>query len=235
MIRRLAVSLAGWAIVSIVLAAPASAHVSVNPDTATKGSFAKLTLRVPTEEDVASTVKLEVRFPDPSVAPLASASVQPHPGWSYKIDKTHLATPVKSDDGDVTDVVSLITWTADSAANGIKPGEFDEFSVSAGPLPTTVDSLEFRVVQTYSNGDVVRWIDPTTPGAAEPQHPAPVLTLVAGTDSVGSAAPTEKAAPIVSKSSVDQAKTFAVVGIVIGALGLLAAIGALVVARKRAA
>ena len=45
------------------LAAPASAHVTVNPREATKGSFAKLTFRVPNERPDSGTTKLEVSFP----------------------------------------------------------------------------------------------------------------------------------------------------------------------------
>jgi hypothetical protein len=37
--------------------------------------------------------------------------------------------------------------------------------------------LVFKAVQTYDNGDVVRWIDTSTPGGAEPDHPAPTVTL----------------------------------------------------------
>jgi uncharacterized protein len=219
--RRLAAALTVSAIALLTLGGPASAHVSVNPREATKGGFAKLSFRVPTESADASTVKLEVQFPDPTTAPLAFASVQPHPGWSYKVDTVHLDTPVKSDDGDVTDVVGTITWTADSPDAGIKPGEFDEFNISVGPLPTTVDSMTFKAVQTYSNGDVVRWIE----AGESADHPAPVLTLTAATDAT--------AASTVDSSDVDGAKTLGVIGIVVGALGLLVAVGALVSARKR--
>ena len=56
-----------------------------------------------------------------------------------------------------------------------RPGTFQRFPVSMGPLPD-VDSLEFKAAQTYSSGEVVRWIEPRT-GDAEPEHPAPMLTL----------------------------------------------------------
>jgi uncharacterized protein YcnI len=156
------------------LAGPASAHVTVNPDTATQGGYAKLTFRVPTEEDNASTVKVQVFFP-PS-QPLASVSVKPHPGWSYRVTTTKLSKPVATGGGSITRAVSRITWTADSAASAIKPGQFDEFDISAGPLPNA-SSMEFKTVQTYSDGHVVRWIQSSTAGA-EADHPAPVLTLV---------------------------------------------------------
>ena len=48
---------------TLALAAPASAHVTVNPNTATPGSYSKVTFRVPNEKDSANTTKLEVNLP----------------------------------------------------------------------------------------------------------------------------------------------------------------------------
>ena len=110
----------------------------------------------------------------PTDHPVASVSVQPVPGWTVKVDTTKLATPITTDDGPVTEAVSAVTWTGK-----LDPGQFQQFPVSMGPLPTDTDALVFKAVQTYSNGDVVRWIDPTTPGGPEPEHPAPTLTLTA--------------------------------------------------------
>jgi hypothetical protein len=44
-------------------------------------------------------------------------------------------------------------------------------------LPTKPNKLTFKVIQTYSNGDAVSWIQETVKGAPEPDHPAPVLEL----------------------------------------------------------
>ena len=146
----------------------------VAPNTATAGGYTKLTFRVPTESDTASTTKLAVYFP--ADHPFASVSVKPHAGWSFKVSDQKLKTPISSDDGQVTEAVSKIVWTADSAADAIKPGEFDEFDVSVGPLPDS-GSLEFKALQSYSDGSVVRWIEDAVAGQAEPEHPAPVLTI----------------------------------------------------------
>ena len=106
----------------------------------------------------------------------ASVSTKPLPGWTANAEKSKLATPIKSDDGEITEAVQKITWTAAPDAV-VKPGEFQEFEVSLGPLPK-VDILVFKALQTYSDGQVVRWIeDPPTDGGAEPEHPAPVLKL----------------------------------------------------------
>ena len=50
-------------------------------------------------------------------------------------------------------------------------------AVFGGPLPKNVNQLVFKASQTYSDGDVVQWIEPTVKGGAEPEHPAPVLKL----------------------------------------------------------
>ena len=105
--------------------------------------------------------QLEVTFP--TKYPIASVSVKPMTGWTITTEKTKLAKPVATDDGSVTEAVSKITWTA--TAGGLEPGQFDLFTISAGPLPTKPSKLEFKALQTYSDGDIVRWIEPSVKGA----------------------------------------------------------------------
>jgi uncharacterized protein YcnI len=157
-----------------VVVGPSAAHVTV-PDPATQGGFGAITFRVPTERPNASTNKLEVTFP--ADQPLAFVSVKPRPGWTYKVDKAKLAQPLDVEGRQVTEAVSKITWTAATGPVAIHPGEYDEFSVSVGFLPKA-EHMVFKAVQTYDNGEIVRWIEQAAPGAAEPEHPAPVLTLV---------------------------------------------------------
>ena len=93
--------------------------------------------------------------------------------------KTKLAAPVQTDDGQVTEAVSQVVWTAAPGA-GIGPDQYQDFAVSVGPIPT-VSTLTFKAVQTYSDGQVVRWIEQSAPGTPEPDHPAPVVTVTAAT------------------------------------------------------
>jgi uncharacterized protein YcnI len=171
--RLLAVAAAAT-IATIGFAAPASAHVTVSSASATQGGYAKLTFRVPNEKDAAQTVKLEVLLPEDT--PIASVSVKPVPGWTAQLERTKLATPIKTGEREITEVVSKITWTA-ASGSAIQAGQFQEFDVSAGPLPKA-DQLVFKALQTYSDNDVVRWIEVPKAGD-EPEHPAPVLKLVA--------------------------------------------------------
>jgi uncharacterized protein YcnI len=179
-IRRLRLPFLALLAIAIVAvgATAAGAHVSVVPGTAPKGGFEILSFSVPNEEPAANTVKLEVTLPTKS--PIAFVSTQPMPGWTVAVEKTTLAKPVKTDDGEITEAVSKITWTA--TEGGLEPGEFDLFTISAGPLPTNTGKLTFKAIQTYNDGTVVSWIQKTVKGAPEPEHPAPTLTLTAADD-----------------------------------------------------
>lgn len=166
------------AVAWLVLAGPASAHVTVSAPGATAGgSDQVITFRVPNESATAATTELQVKFPTDT--PIASVLPQPHPGWTVTTTTVKLAKPIVTDDGDITDAVSTITWKADSKADGIPVGQFDQFPVIAGQLPDT-SSLTFPAIQTYSDGSVVNWVEVAAPGSTqEPDHPAPVLTLAA--------------------------------------------------------
>jgi uncharacterized protein len=173
------------------LAGPASAHVTVSASEAAPGaSDVVITFRVPTESDTASTTGLAVQLPTDT--PIASVLVAPHPGWTDTVQTVNLKTPIHTDDGDISQAVSVINWKANSPAAGIKPGQFDEFVIIAGLLPK-VNSLTFKAIQTYSDGTQVAWIETPAPGSsAEPEHPAPVLSLAAAaggapTNRIGSA------------------------------------------------
>lgn len=230
----------------VALAAPAAAHVTVQPPEAEVGGYTKLTFRVPNESDSAGTVELEVSFPEDT--PFGSARVKPRAGWTAEVEKEKLPEPVEIGHSEVTEAVRSITWTADDGVR-IGPGEFDEFEVAVGPLPDT-DRLEFPAVQTYEDGEVVAW-DQSTEGEAEPERPAPTLLLhAAGADShdhgsgdgdQGNAATvsnsTDGAAgsdAVAAQGSDDTARALGTAGLVVGFLGLLVGAFGLVMARRRA-
>ncbi|MFG2756658.1 YcnI family protein [Streptomyces wuyuanensis] len=230
----------------LLLCGPAVAHVSVQPQgEASKGGYATVNFKVPNERDNASTVKLEVTVP--AGHPLSSVMPQPVPGWKAEVTKTKLAKPLSVHGKQITEAVSKITWTA--AGGRIGPGEFQQFPVSLGQLPENTDELVFKALQTYDNKEVVRWIEEPQDGAAEPDHPAPVLALSAATgDHHGGGAGDKGAADgknaahtadhadggteTAASSTDTAARVLAVVGILVGAAGV--AFGVLA-GRRRAA
>lgn len=151
--------------------AGAQAHVTLQPNTAAAGAFTVLDLRVPNERDKGSTVKVDVQFPDG----FAAVSYQPLSGWTVKVIKKKLATPIQTDDGPITEGVSRVVWTGSRKGLGkIAPGQFMDFPISVQIPGKAGDTLTFKALQTYSNGEVVRWIGP--PSADEP---APRVTVTA--------------------------------------------------------
>ncbi|KAB1130247.1 YcnI family protein [Micromonospora sp. AMSO12t] len=228
-----AAALALGAVATAVLgfAAPASAHVTVNPQEATQGGYSRFAFRVPNESDTASTTKLEVVLPEN--APIGSVSTMPVPGWTVAVEKRKVDPPVEVHGSQLSEVVSKLTWTATGSA-AVKPGQFQEFPVSMGPLPQ-VETMVFKTLQTYSDGNVQRWIEEPLPGGEEPENPAPVLTLTAASPST---APTGAAAPQAAgddddddAGSDDVATGLAVAGLVAGVGGLL--LGGLAFSRTR--
>lgn len=204
--------------IALMSSTAASAHVSVDPKTAEPGSYTKLTFRVPNEKPDATTKQVEIDIP--SDHPIPSVSVLPQPGWSYGVSSQKLDKPVTLSDGDqLNEAITSITWTADEGNPGIKSDEFAEFSISAGPLPKDATAISFKALQTYSNGDVVRWIDSATSNA---EHPAPTVSL-------------EPISPddLATKNDINFAKALGILGIVLGGAALSLTVAGFLT-RKRA-
>jgi uncharacterized protein len=168
---------AGAAVVVLLTAGSASAHVTVNAgDDARPDAEAVVTFRVPTESDTATTAELKVALP--ADTPLISADVQPKPGWTATVEHKDLSSPLTDDDGNkVTQYVSAIDWKTIDPTAAIPSDDFDTFSVLIGPLPD-VDQVVFPAVQTYSDGHTVSWVERSADGRAMPEHPAPTLQIV---------------------------------------------------------
>lgn len=225
LLRRAGLGSALAAATVLTAAGVASAHVTVHPDSYAKGATdGVLTFRVPDESDTASTTKVQLFLPTDH--PLLGALVSPHDGWTAKVTDTKLKTPVKTDDGTITDAVSEITWTGGKIA----PGHYEDFDVAFGQLPDDTAQLTFKTLQTYSDGKVVRWIEEAAKGDDEPENPAPVLKLTAAATTSNTASKTV-AATTKASASDSTARGLGIAGLVVGVLGLAA--GAFAVVRSR--
>ena len=199
--------------------APADAHVRVQTDSTVTGSFSALTFRVPNESATAGTVKLAVTLPTDT--PFLYVSTKPVPGWQASTTEATLPAPVVVDGTTVTKATRTVTWTADPGVQ-IGPGQYQEFSISAGPLPKP-GTILLPAVQTYSDGTVTTWDQPSPAGGAEPEHPAPAIVVTAA------AAPTPGAAAV-AVAGAPAAGGDDPVARGLGGVGLLAGLAALVVA-----
>lgn len=201
-------------------ATSASAHVGVFPDSTTAGHEAQLTFRVPDESETASTVKLVVTLPQDR--PFTDVSTRPVPGWTATVTEAPLPKPVIVGGATITKAPRTVTWTA-QPGNKIAPGEYQEFAFASDALPAAGEMV-LPVAQHYSDGTVAQWTEPSVPGQAEPEHPAPAFTVLpaSATDASAGATATTQA----SGKTTPVAATTDNTARVLGGVGLLVAIAA---------
>jgi len=168
---RMSATALGAVVVVALAAAPAFAHSEFRPDRAAAGTTTPVNLFVENEQSDAGTVKVELHFPDDQRITLAALPTAP--GWTTSVQGGSIGGPV-------TDVI----WSRTTA----QPEDV-LVPITLGPLPSSAARLQFKVVQTYSNGEVDRWIEEWPAGAPEPEMPGPVLE-VTGSASTTAAAPT---------------------------------------------
>lgn len=216
-------------------AAAGSAHVRVVPGATAAGGWSVLTFRVPNESPTAATTRVSVDLP--TATPLTSVATQPVPGWTAMVEEGDLPEPVEVDGATLTRAPLRVVWTADG--EGIRDGEFQEFAISAGPLPEAGTELVLAAHQEYSDGEVVDW-DEVAEGDAEPEHPAPVFTTTAAAgghahgasdDGTGSEDGTDDGTGTAAAPAADaEPGSGGALPVALGAAGLAAGLTALAVA-----
>jgi periplasmic copper chaperone A len=213
--------LAAFVVAILALAPAAAAHVTLQPSEAPAGGFTRLDVRVPNERDNADTTKVVVQMPPGFL----SVSTEPVPGWNIDVTMRKLDQPVEQFGEQVTEEVDRITFSG----GAIRPGEFQDFGLSlAVPEGRPGTMLTFKSLQTYSNGEVVRWIGPP-----DSEEPAPQVELTADEEEAASQpAAQQPAAPAASEED-DEGNGLAIAALIVGAAGLVAGLAALLMGRRR--
>ena len=227
---------------ALAVPATAQAHVSLHPNTLPTGSGPTVQVRVPNETSDANTVKVDMQVP-PGITELQP---EPVPGWNARVINQKLAKPIKTDDGTITEEPSEVIWSA-AKGKGTPPDEFQGFPLLISVPGKAGQVLSFKTVQTYSNGDVVRWIE-----APDGEHPAPTVNVTAEggfiQEQAGDAGPpapgsgsaaaegTNQAKPTTVQQTVTKSsgasKGLGIAALVIAVLALIAGIAALVTRRR---
>ncbi|MGH3034834.1 MAG: YcnI family protein, partial [Gaiellaceae bacterium] len=213
---------------ALLFTSAAAAHVTLNPNEWEAGGFARFAVRVPNERDKADTIEVTVRFPQSII----SASFQPKPGWKRSIEMEPLDEPVEEEGEQITEHIASVTWSGGKIA----PGEFEEFGVSFRVPETPGEDLVFPAIQTYSNGEVVRWIGPP-----DSESPAPTVAVLPPEEEEGggqtgatTTATTTEAEPTAASGAANEDDNgLAIVALIVGIAALLAGLGALALAWAR--
>ncbi len=177
---RILTTMLATALVSVVsmlaLAPAASARVSIVPGSATGGETQSFAVRLSNERSGVSTTRLELTFP--ADTPIPQAGVPKVRGWTATVTTRPLEPPITIGDLQYDEAVSSIVWEGGEVA----PKQFEQFVVTAGPLPPVGGRLVFAATQGYSDGSEDRWTDPAPddPTATSSAAGAPTITLVAG-------------------------------------------------------
>jgi uncharacterized protein YcnI len=210
--RTALVGLGAAVVGAVALATPAAADVTVTPPNALQGGPAELAFHVPDERPGAYTTKVELVPPD--ATPIAEIYPMSVDGWAPMTATRKLDQPVDLIHGtSTTEVPSSITWTrvVDVAPT---PGQPVVLTVSLGPMPQA-DRVVFTIVQTYSDGTVVRWADQPADGGAQSKNQAPIVTLIDPTPAGGTqggGAQTADGAPPAQAAKIVNSGTNGVLG-----------------------
>jgi uncharacterized protein YcnI len=135
--------LAALAAVLVLPVPGALAHVEVKPKRAPAGAEARLTFEVPNERPDAATTTIAIQLP----AGVGAGTTRRSGGWRVRTSGRRV-TLVAPDGREL---------------RGDERGRFP-LELQLPLRPRT--SLTFKVLQTYDDGEIVRWIGP--PGTSEP-------------------------------------------------------------------
>lgn len=131
----------------------ASAHVTVQPQETSQGSYEFFTVRVPSEKEDVQTTKVEVKFPEE----VNITRFETKQGWTYEVQK------------DDTGKITSATWTTEG--EGLTGSEFVQFTMQ-GKVGDEATEITWKAYQTYSDGSVVEWV-----GAPDADKPASVTAV----------------------------------------------------------
>jgi uncharacterized protein YcnI len=215
----------------LALAAPlaASAHVTVEPSSSAAGSYSVLTFALGHGCEGSPTTAITIDIPEG----IASATPTVNPGWDVAKIAVEAAEPATDSHGEAaTSRTGQIVYTAKAP---LPDGIRDTFEVSVKlPDDAAGDTLAFPVLQTCEVGET-RWDEVTADGEAEPQHPAPTISVTAATEAGNghgggntdpASAASSDAASSASPAAGDDvvARGLGIGGLVLGAISLVIAL-----------
>lgn len=169
--RSRSVTAAAALVAAALGAAPALAHVTLQPNEAVAGNYFQAALSVPHGCDGSATRAVRVKIPDG----VLSVKPQMKPGWSVEIKTRKIEGEQPRLHGKtITETVDEVTWRGGPLPDNL----YDTFGLVMKLPDAAGKTLYFPVVQECDEG-VSRWIEiPAVGQKPDALHePAPVLRL----------------------------------------------------------
>ncbi|HWM73782.1 MAG TPA: YcnI family protein [Nocardioides sp.] len=227
-LARLGATAGAAGLLTLGLAAPASAHVTVTPSDTAAGAFVVLTFSVPHGCEGSPTTGITIQVPEEIL------SVTPTRNPLYEVEKTmvQLDEPIEDSHGNsVTERVGEVSYTTRTP---LPDGERDAFELSLQLPDAAGETLNFPVIQACEKGQT-DWVETPAEGQdpEELERPAPSVTITDATGDEHGAAETVATEEPTSDAGEDaeDGNGLAIAGLVVGAVGIL--VGGTALARTR--
>jgi len=231
-IRRAILPTLGAAGLLAVAAAPATAHVTVTPDTTAAGSYAVLTFSVGHGCEGSPTTAIEIALPEQ----VLQATPTRNPAWRVEKVLEQLDEPVTDAHGsEVTERVARVVYTAEQP---LPDGYRDTFELSLQLPDAAGETLTFPVVQKCRKGET-GWVETPADGQDpdELERPAPAFVLGSGGGGHPESATVEEDTESGSDAAAEDDGSgdgLAIAGLVAGVAGLVVGGAALARSGRRA-
>jgi periplasmic copper chaperone A len=232
MSKRLAVvgtaTLGVTAAIVLGTAGVASAHVSATATSTAANSYTTATFSVPHGCDGSPTTKITFQVPESIIEVTPTVN----PNWTITKTTEPYTSASSSADDEAEDAAERVTSVTYTAKTPLPADERDTFQLSFSlPDGKAGDLVEFPALQTCERG-TVEWNQEQQAGEAEPEHPAPSITLTAADttgdeDGHGGSATTAAAAGDGTSTPADPdlvGRFLGLGGLVLGAVALVVAV-----------
>lgn len=233
--QRTKLTAAAVTIAALAVPAVAGAHVTISPKEIPAEGYSFVDVNVPHGCDESPTTSITVQLPDSVVG----ATPEVASGWDIKVKEGKLPKPIEQHGETITEGPREVTWSG----GNLDAHQLQRFGMSIQTAGTAGEPAHFKILQTCKEGETA-WAEIPVEGEEEPEAPAATVSLVASEEEQDHAAAKEEVSAEnasatssgVTADDLDgKASTgLAIAGIVMGAIGLLAAGFAVAVSRRKA-
>lgn len=234
---------AAVAATALAVPAAASAHVTVSPESIPAEGYSFVDVNVPHGCEESPTTSITVQLPDAVVG----ATPEVATGWKIKVKEGKLPKPITQHGETITEGVREVTWSGGS----LDPRQLQRFGMSIQTAGKAGDTAYFKILQQCKEGETA-WAEIPVEGQDEPEAPASGVKLIAseeeghgaaasggddaaGAEEVSAQNASAQTSGVTADDLDGKASTgLAIAGLVMGAVGLLAAGFAVAVSRRKA-
>lgn len=212
---------------TVLLAGPASAHVTLTPGEGHAGDYVVGTVAVPHGCEGSATTRVAIKIPEQ----LLSVTPTRNPLWTVEKKFVKLAKPVEDAYGNkVTERVDQVVYTAKTP---LEDGYRDAFDLSFQVPDVAGTTIYFPTIQTCEKGQTA-WVEIAEEGAEEPEHPAPAYRVLPA-QAESTAENTVLTEPVAAKTDAGEdggsSDGLAIAGLTVGLVGI--GVGGTALARTR--